>query len=217
MTFGTLKTTIIQHLNRDDLTLVIPQWINWAMRRIERQHNLRYMLSSSTSGVSSGAKEMTEPTRTKDIVGIYIADSGDDNYKMMEHVERERIEGQRDLANGKAEQWARYGVNIEYDRTLNATYPQRIVYFAYTADMTADSDEDWLATNASDVLVFGALAYSAPVSEGDPRLAVWAGFYKDALNSLIKSQSIEDLDTFHMELEVTDIMRRRYDYNVQDN
>lgn len=58
------------------------------------------------------------------------------------------------------------------------------VYYA-KQDPLRTTDPSWYVTNAPEVLLYGSLLEAEPFIQNDPRLPVWAGLFKDAVDSLI--------------------------------
>ncbi len=57
------------------------------------------------------------------------------------------------------------------------------IYYA-KQDFIRDTDPSWYATNAPEVLLYGALLEAAPFIVGDERIPVWQQFFTDAVAAL---------------------------------
>lgn len=197
MNFGEIKSTVADYLNRTDLTNNIPFWVNTAMRKIERINNFNYMLSTTTSlAFADGSDSVTPPSDLKEVVWWYAVENNSKNF--LEHVARkeiEKLELDTSPTEDRPTKWAWVGTNFKVVPTADQTYTNKMLYYAKSAELSSDSDTNWLTNNVPEVLIYGALLEATPYLKDDQRIAVWNSYYEGALAELTSQDNSEAWST----------------------
>ena len=160
-TYAQLKTAVASWLKRSDLTAVIPDFIALAEAQIRRDVRCRTMEQIATGTLA--ASTLALPTRFLEARNVAL-DGWPQSY-----VTPQEFTEQTDWNAGN------YTVKGElfYFQTASGDYS--IDYWQSFAALSADSDTNWLLTNAPDVYLFGALTEAMSYIEGDP--SVYAAKY----------------------------------------
>lgn len=192
MIFGQLKTKVADYLNRNDLTSIIPDFINQAMHRIEREHNFNCMQARITGTLTDDT--ISEPVRFKEVDALFLNINGalrrltKDSYGHMLS-----IYPSGSLAKETPLLFARLtSVSKFYMRPYpDSAYSYEMIYYAYTADSSSDSDTNWWTNNAWEALLYGALLEAMPYVADDTRLAIWLQIYNEKITRIISNDKNE--------------------------
>lgn len=192
MTFGALQTKVADYLNKDNLTSIIPDFINSAMHRVEKDFNWKTMRKKATGSTTDDYVAI--PTRYKEMDCFFITESGVKNpLTKTEYSHLITIFPHGNGFTGMPEAFA----TVEADSKFymrpwpDAVKTYEIVYYAYTADMSLTTDNNDWTNNAWEVLLYGSLLEASPYLIADDRLLVWKGFYDEAINKLQLSERRE--------------------------
>lgn len=87
-----------------------------------------------------------------------------------------------------------YGYTIESDFLRfgpqpDGTYYGRLLYYQKFANLSNDTDTNWLLTNAPNLYLYGALIEAEPFLKNDGRIATWAGMYQSIASGLQEADS----------------------------
>jgi len=164
-TFDELVTLIGEtYFVREDMSSVLPDFINMAMYSLEREYDWRHMETKSTGSLSSSSDEIATPSRYKNVKSFKIVTDSEDKI-----LEKKTYKGLltafHDGSNVKGTP-AAYAIK-EADSVFvirpypDNTYSYELITTRYTADMSSgDSTGFWLETGW-DVLVFKTLLEAA--------------------------------------------------------
>jgi hypothetical protein len=200
MTYAALCSKVADYLNRTDLTNQCKDFVNMAMHRTEREHNWKCMAYNATGNFTSSIDYISEPTRYKATKSLLIT------------VNSTRQVGLRRTDWTYLKEFDSYGSNSKSEPTHYAfdnanskimvrpypvgTYAYDLDYWAYTIDLSADSDTNFWTDTAWEVLLYGALLESEPFLVNDTRIKTWTDFYIDSVTRLKKAERREEsLDT----------------------
>jgi hypothetical protein len=175
MNYGQLKAHVASWLNRDDLTVIIPTWIQLAQLQIERANRFSYMLQTDDTLTATSGK-LTLPAYHKEPAWLHV-EANSKRY-VLEQMEESALwagfPNTSDTGVPEAFAMATQGTKLLLRPLPDAGYTYRYGYYAYSADLSADGDTNWLTTNAPDVLLYTALLMAAPYLDEDSRASTWA-------------------------------------------
>lgn len=187
-TYSELNTAAANWLKRDDLTSRIPEFIALAEAKFNRELRCRQMeiRSTTSTDITSDEPEMVslpgdfQSMRSFRITSIsgkprlaYMSDT-----QMDEH--RERIGN----VSGPPQFFSIFGSEIELCPTPEQDYTLEMKYRGIIPALTENNTTNWLLTFAPDVYLYGTLLEATPYMKDDPRIAVWGGAMKAAIQSL---------------------------------
>ena len=186
--FGTLKAHIADTLNRDDLTSVIPQFVEFAMADLNRKLRVRQQMVRAQGNVFSGNDKIRLPANFLAMRNIQV---NTDPIRGLEYATPERMDELRQSynggANGEPVYYTVMGDNIFVVPTPDGTYQLEIGYYRDIPTLTSDSDTNFLITDHPDLITYGSLMHSAPYLQDDSRLQVWATLYSTALEATMEA------------------------------
>jgi hypothetical protein len=85
VTFAEIQTAVANWLNRDDLSSVIPTFIQFAQKQIERENNLRYM--KSLVQLEAVGSYLQLPDRYKETDGLWVMPKTEGKLYLLEKME----------------------------------------------------------------------------------------------------------------------------------
>lgn len=192
-TYDTLKSGIADFLNRDDLTAVIPTFIDMAQGQINR--DVRHWKMEKQAGLSSAGNgvyqlpadwlETKELRFAPDSIG-----SPNDTYTV-EYISQNTFDERKQNSNaltGDPKYYtlvAKAGVMYAYlfPITEATDINDNLLILNYLAENQLDESNqtNWLITDASDVYLYGSLIHAAIYLKDDERLALFSQMYGAAV------------------------------------
>ena len=184
-TYATLKTAIGDFLNRDDLTSVIPTFIQMAEARINRE--LRHWQMETKTTASASGQYTTLPTDWIETIRLDV--DGGPRLQLVSHAEMQAMRADAEDTGGEPCFYAFVAGQIELFPSPDSTYTLNHVYVASITALSADDDTNWLMTAGPELYLYGALLHSAPYLVEDNRQPVWGSLYANALEGLNSTSS----------------------------
>jgi len=181
--YSNLQTTIADFLNRDDLTSVIPTFIQLAESQINRDIRHWKMETRAEATVDAGDDYIQIPADWLETIRIGLTEG--DTFPL-DLISRAALADKRSGANNMAAR-PRYYTHADSQFRLyptpDAEYDIELLYYAKVPDL-ATNTTNWLLEYAPDVYLYGSLLHSAPYLQEDARVAVWAQMYSAAVARL---------------------------------
>lgn len=193
-TYDTLKSGIADFLNRDDLTSVIPTFIDMAQGQINRdvrhwKMEKQASLSSTNAGVYPLPADWLE---TKELKFAPNAIEHPNDTYTVEYISQNTFDERKQNSNaltGDPKYYtlaAHAGVMYAYlfpitEATVNTI--NNLLTLNYVAENQLDESNqtNWLITDASDVYLYGSLIHAAIYLKDDERLALFSQMYGAAV------------------------------------
>ncbi len=200
MDYSTLKTTVADWLNRDNMSTQIGYFINIAMRKIENspKHNFKYMRSYATGTLSDGDYVLAYPTRYKAIQAFYVQDTSDAYRLMKKNVLAYALSVYPYISDYKSfpEIAADDDANDQFliRPTVDDTYTYNLYYYAYSAELSADGDTNWWTDNYWEILMYRALHEGCMYIKDVQEAQVWMAKYQEAFDDIIDAQLDNEWD-----------------------
>ena len=182
--YSNLQTTIADFLNRDDLTAVIPTFIQLAEAQMNRDLRHWRMEVRASGQQSAGDAYMQIPSDWIETIRFHITDGGTSPLDLMS---RKAIEDKRygnENMSGTPRYYAHADSQFELFPTPNETTNTELLYFAKIPSLSDSNTTNWLLEDAPDVYLYGALLHSAPYLAEDERVGVWAQMYGASVQRL---------------------------------
>lgn len=182
--YSNLQTTIADFLNRDDLTSVIPTFIQLAEAQMNRDLRHWRMEVRASGQQSAGDAYMQIPSDWIETIRFHITDDGT---KPLDLMSRKAIEDKRagnENMSGTPRYYTHADSQFELFPTPNETTNTELLYFAKIPSLSDSNTTNWLLEDAPDVYLYGALLHSAPYLAEDERVGVWAQMYGASIQRL---------------------------------
>lgn len=170
-TYATLKTSIANWLNREDLTSQIPDFITLAEARFNRELRVNSMLQRDYTVASTGYVEL--PSDWLQHVSITVT-SPTDIYSALEYISAERY---YDLRNDGLTGTPRYYTIIDNNILLlpaptgNTTL--EIIYYGKIPALSDSNTSNWLLARSPDLYLYAALIQAEAYLQNDERIQLW--------------------------------------------
>lgn len=178
-TYSELQASIANWLNRDDLTAVIPDFIALAETRIAR--DLRHWKQEKRVATDVDERYENLPNDVIEIRQVQHTSGG--VISSISSFDMEKRRAERDTG-GKPKYMCLTADQIELYPTPDASYNISMLYYARIPALTVAEPDNWLLRDAPDVLLYAALAQSAPYLGEDARIQIWVGLYQTAIDAL---------------------------------
>lgn len=207
MDFGTLKTLVLDYLDRPDLISSVANFITSAQRKIERgdpigierqiisKGDFKCMKAYATGTLISGSSYLTLPTRYKTTQAFYVVNNGEHillNKRSLKYA----LTTFPDLTDDKNTPsiFATDEANSRFvlRATPDSAYTYHLYYFNTLAELSASGDTNWWTINAWEMLLYGALMQAEPFIKNDPRIETWAGMLEQTIQGLMKAELKEE-------------------------
>jgi hypothetical protein len=179
-----LKETIASHLDRDDLTAHISQFIRLAESRFRRDIRIREMLTREPIIIYSNVVEL--PDGILETLSLRLMTRP---IKMLSEVSFYDMERYRRYEKGLPRFFSLRGHEIEFDVEPVEAIEAEILYYKELDHLSEDVDTNALLRSAPDVYLYGSLAASAPFLMNDERIPVWETLYAQGAEGLKRLNS----------------------------
>jgi hypothetical protein len=177
-TYAELQTAVASFLNRDDLTAIIPTFIDLAEAQIARDVRHWRMVEQATLTVDG----QYEAIPADWIESIRFATTTGER-RRIETASMNEIAALRERDNAEAAPRlvAHVGDQFEFYPTPDGEYTVELTYYETIPALSDVQTTNWLLTHAPDVYLYGTLIQSAPYLYDDARTQVWAQLYSAAV------------------------------------
>ena len=180
--FTELKSTIADFLNRDDLTAIIPAFIEMAEAQMNRDLRHWRMEKRSVGDVDSEYSAL--PSDWIETISLHVNGDGTStlNLQSREAVANRRAKTEDET--GRPTLYTHAAGSIELFPTPDKTYEIELLYYAKIDALSSSTATNWLLDEAPDVYFVRALIHSAPYLQEDARAGTWASMYSAAVQKL---------------------------------
>ena len=182
--YSNLQTTISDFLNRDDLTSVLPTFIQLAEAQLNRDLRHWKMEVRASGQQTGGDAYMQIPADWLETIRFHITDGGT---KPLDLISRKALEDKRagnENMSGTPRYYTHADSQFELYPTPNEDTNTELLYFAKIPSLSDGNTTNWLLEDAPDVYLYGALLHSAPYLAEDERVGVWAQMYSASVSQL---------------------------------
>jgi hypothetical protein len=178
--YGELKSTIADMLNRDDLTAAIPTFIRLGEAEVNRRLRHWRMERRATALFN----EPLELLPNDWLETIRLELDGQGPLRLVSQMDMATLKA-NDAEAGHPRFFTHSAGMLEFWPEPNAeTGTGRLIYFAKSPVMVADTDTNWTLLEAPDLYLYAALIHTAPYLQDDARLAVWKGLFEEVLRAM---------------------------------
>jgi hypothetical protein len=189
-TYGELKTSIADWLNRRDLTAVIPDFIRLLEAQIERTLRVREMFATADLTIDTTLGTITLPNDFLQVREVRVSDSAG-------HVVPVSYAAPNEITNVLAAQQGATAAprvycpgkdTIEFAPLPNGTYTVSLQYVRQIPKLSDANTSNWLLESHPDIYLYGSLLQAAPYLKNDERVQLWSS----ALSSLLEEMRVAD-------------------------
>jgi len=182
--YTNLQTAIADFLNRDDLTSVIPTFIQLAETQLQREIRHWKMETRASGQQSAGDQYMQIPADWLETIRLHLTGSGTSAVTMTSRAAMADIRAKNENASTVAPYYYTHADGqFELYPTPSEDTDFELLYYQKIPDL-ASNTTNWLLSDAPDVYLYGSLLHSAPYLAEDARVAVWAQMYSAAVQNV---------------------------------
>ena len=181
-TYGTLKTAVSNWLDRDDLSLRIPEFISLCEAIFNRTLRIRPMETTITDNTPSGTKEEALPTGYLQMREIHLNTSPivSLSYITPEIMYRLRAGS----TNARPNSYSILGENILFGPTPDSAIEYTMTYYKALTSLSDDDPTNWALLNAPDLYLYGTLLQAEPFLMNDDRVPLWERAFRQTIADL---------------------------------
>lgn len=176
-TYSELQTAVGDFLNRDDLTSIIPTFIDLCEADMNRRVRHWRMEKRSTATFDGQYEDL--PNDFLSLIRLNIQTKNQIELASMAEI----IEKRRQYGNtaGQPTLYAITANQIELWPTPDGSYTGELLYFGRIESLDATNVTNWILSYHPDAYLYGSLIHSAPYLKDDQRLPVWRQMYEEVL------------------------------------
>jgi hypothetical protein len=190
--YGGLKASIADFLNRGDLTMAIPDFITLAeaqmARRLVARANQgmavpRRLVQRADTPIAQGAEYVPVPG---DLLGPLDFTLQAARPVELDYLDPANLAWQKALArwSGTPKFYTVVGGALQLYPVADQAYVGELVYLARTPALSDAASANWILEDYPDAYLYGALVQSAPYLRDDARTQVWGTLFTTALDDM---------------------------------
>jgi len=182
--WATLKSTIADFLARDDLTSIIPTFIQSAELKLNRKIRVRGLISRSSITIS--ARNTTLPTDYQEHLYLTLQSSPLTKMRYITPDEMDRVWAGSDT--GKPVAYTIIGSEIRVGPAPDSTYTAELSYYQKPTALSDSNTTNWYVSNIPDILLYACLLEAEPYLKNDGRIQTWATLYQSKVDDLEEAE-----------------------------
>ena len=189
--FGTLKTQVLSWMNRSDLSNVVGDFINIANDKASRVLRIPANETFSTIALDVNDK-IAIPSDYIEAKALTYA-SGGTSYSLSRKDYREVLE-RNSREQGLPQWFGREATNFILAPSPQGITEVDLYYWSFFPSLVNDIDTNYLVTNASDALLYGAISEGSLYLKKEEDAAIWQAKFNASLQEL--QTALEDQSEF---------------------
>lgn len=181
-TYAELQTEIADFLNRQDLTSVIPTFIDLAEAQINR--DIRHWQMEDRQLATATEQYLTKPSDWVESIRLHVTGSGTSVVNLISRDEMADRRQQNENVAGTPMYYCHSGNTIELYPTPDESTELELLYYAKIPALSDGNTSNWLLADSPDIYLYGALAHTAGYLHEDARIGTWGQLYAAAVQRL---------------------------------
>ena len=177
--YATLQSEIASWLNRDDLTAIIPTFIQFVESDVNSR--LRHQKMVVRAQATSDQEFVQLPSDWLEAINIHIID-GAQPLRFVTLDEADRINKQQIIT-----QPSFYSIMDDALEIIPAPATDidiEMIYYGKIPALSVSNTSNWLLVKAPDLYLYGSLVHASPYILDDQRVGLFANMYNSRLESL---------------------------------
>jgi hypothetical protein len=180
--YADLKTEVANYLARDDLTSQIPTFIQLAEIRLRRELRLRQMLKAATTLTVADDSTVELPSDFLEMRDLHFNTNPITVLKY--DVPNVFYRNTWSTISGRPTNYTLLANEFQLAPIPDSVYTLQMLYYAAPEFLSDLNTSNVFLTTCPDLLLYGALAESAPYIMDDARLTTWANLYDRGVAAL---------------------------------
>ncbi len=196
-TYDKLKSGIADFLNRDDLTDVIPTFIDMAEGQINR--DVRHWKMETTAQLSVSGDFAYLPADWLETKNVHYYPDISDTAKFhpLEYLSQNAYDERKMNSENKIGEPQYYtfaalngtGIVMLFPQPKTRTFDKVNLSYLTELSLSTNSQENWLLEDSPDVYLYGSLIHAAIYLKDDERLALFSQMYGAAVQRVNASSN----------------------------
>ena len=188
--YAGLKQSVIDHLERDDLSTFVDDFIDLAEARHKTEVRIREMLARSTLAIAADDQYVDLPSDFLDLKYLRLqvpSTTTGQSFLPFEQLSIHELscESVKDAAPPR---FFSVAAQIELQSPADQAYTSEIFYYQEPTALSDSNTTNVVLTKSPGLYLYAALSASAPFLMHDERIPVWESMYIQIRDSLNRSE-----------------------------
>jgi len=181
-TYSELTTAVANWLDRDDLTLRIPEFVTLAEAKFNRTLRLRSMEAKYTADTVAGQRNLALPTGYIQMRNFQVNTSPLTTLSYVTPEIYDRLWGGSTLGIPKF--YTILANEVSFGPIPASVVEVEMLFYKNFTNLSSTVATNWLITNAPDAYLYGSMVQAEPFIMNDERVALWGAFLNKAIQEL---------------------------------
>ena len=181
-TYSELTTAVANWLDRDDLTLRIPEFIALAEAKFNRTLRLRSMEAKYTANTVAGQRNLALPTGYIQMRNFQVNSNPLTTLSYVTPEIYDRLWG--GSTSGIPKFYTILANEVSFGPIPATVMEVEMLFYKNFTNLSASVATNWLITNAPDAYLYGAMMQAEPFIMNDERVALWGASLSKAIQEL---------------------------------
>lgn len=181
--YSSLKSSIADWLNRDDLTAVIPDFISLAEAQMERRLPTQKMVKRANATIDTPFSAL--PSDFLSCKSLVLTSTAP--VQQLIFLTEDEVDAKKYVyrTTGKPQYFALVGNQIEVLPAPDTSYTAELTYVATLAKLSDANTSNWILDRHPDLYLYGSLLQAAPYLRDDERVGLWSSQYQAAIEDML--------------------------------
>jgi hypothetical protein len=181
-TYSELTTAVANWLDRDDLTLRIPEFVTLAEAKFNRTLRLRSMEAKYTADTVAGQRNLALPTGYIQMRNFQVNTSPLTTLSYVTPEIYDRLWGGSTLGIPKF--YTILANEVSFGPIPASVVEVEMLFYKNFTNLSSTVATNWLIINAPDAYLYGSMVQAEPFIMNDERVALWGAFLNKAIQEL---------------------------------
>jgi hypothetical protein len=181
--YTTFTATVESYLARNDLTSVIPDFVQMAQLRLSRDLRTERMLKVATTTPTDN--KVAFPSDFLELREIHF--QGNPPVRLEFQSPDLFFRNGQTTLSGQSHYFTMLGTEFQFAPSQDTSYTIQILYYAQPTFISSTTASNLYLAYYPDALLYATLAEAEPYLMNDPRVATWSGLYDRAIANIKKS------------------------------
>jgi len=181
-TYSELTTAVANWLDRDDLTLRIPEFIALAEAKFNRVLRLRSMETKQTASTVAAQRNYNLPTNYIQMRNFQLNTSPLTTLSYVTPEIYDRLWG--GSTGGIPKFYTILADEISLGPIPGSVITMEMLFYKKFENLSTTVPTNWLILNSPDVYLYGVMVQAEPFIMNDERVALWGAFLNKAIQEL---------------------------------
>jgi hypothetical protein len=181
-TYSELTTSVANWLDRDDLTLRIPEFIALAEAKFNRTLRLRSMEAKYSANTVAGQRNLALPTGYIQMRNFQVNTTPLTTLSYVTPEIYDRLWG--GSTSGIPKFYTILANEISLGPIPDSVMEVEMLFYKNFTNLSSTVATNWLILNAPDAYLYGTMVQAEPFIMNDERVALWGAFLNNAIQEL---------------------------------